>query len=96
MPFIETPIGNLPKYEDLRQLFSDLINKPYPYELYEKQFSLYIDNIIARIDLQTAAYKKDERIPEKLFTILAEQKKGLEELKAKFGPIVTPKQLEEK
>ncbi|MDY6831803.1 MAG: phosphoenolpyruvate carboxykinase (GTP) [Thermodesulfobacteriota bacterium] len=96
VPFIETPIGNLPKYEDLRQLFSDLINKPYPYELYEKQFSLYIDNIIARIDLQTAAYKKDERIPEKLFTILAEQKKGLEELKAKFGPIVTPKQLEEK
>ena len=96
VPFIETPIGNLPKYDDLRQLFSDLINKPYPYELYEKQFSLYIDNIIARIDLQTAAYKKDERIPEKLFTILAEQKKGLEELKAKFGPIVTPKQLEEK
>ena len=43
---------------------------------------------------QDEAYRKDENIPEKFFGILAEQKKGLEELKAKFGSIVTPQQLE--
>ena len=91
---IETPIGRLPKYDDLKELFSSLIKKDYSYELYEKQFSLYIDKIISRLDLQHAAYKKEENIPERFFEILDEQKKGLETLKAEFGAIVTPKQLE--
>jgi len=94
VPVIDTPIGKLPKYEDLKKLFSSLISKEYPYELYEKQFSLYLDNIIARIDLQDEAYKKEKRIPEKLFEILTEQKKGLEVLKNKYGSVVTPSQLE--
>lgn len=94
--WLETPIGRIPKYEDLKDLFASIIDKPYPYELYEKQFSLYVDNIIARIDLQTEAYRKEARIPEKLFTILERQKKGLEGLKARFGAVVTPKQLESK
>lgn len=93
---INTPIGRLPKYEDLKALFSSLINKPYPYELYEKQFSLYIDKILARLELQREAYQKDENIPGRLFEILVEQTKALEALKSKSGPIVTPRQLEEK
>ena len=48
---IETPIGMIPRYEDLKSLFKELIKKDYSEELYEKQFSLYIDNIIARIDM---------------------------------------------
>ncbi len=91
---IDTPIGRLPKYDDLKALFSSLINKPYPYELYEKQFSLYIDNIVSRLDLQHDAYQKDENIPGRFFEILAEEKKGLLELRAKFGAVVTPRQLE--
>ena len=90
---IETPIGFLPKYDDLKELFQTIINKEYSKELYEKQFSLYIDNIVKRIDLQTEAYGKESNIPPKLFDILAEQRKGLEELKTKFGPVVTPDQL---
>jgi len=91
---IETPIGLLPKYEDLKKLFKALINKDYGRELYDKQFSLYIDNIIKRIDLQTDAYKKDENVPDKLFEIYDEQRKGLMALREKYGPIVTPAQLE--
>ncbi|MGD8395587.1 MAG: phosphoenolpyruvate carboxykinase (GTP), partial [Candidatus Eiseniibacteriota bacterium] len=53
---IETPIGFLPKYEDLKELFSKLINKPYPRELYDKQFSIYVDKIQSRIDLQREAF----------------------------------------
>jgi phosphoenolpyruvate carboxykinase (GTP) len=90
---IETPIGLLPRFEDLERLFQEKIGKPYPYELYEKQFSLYLDNILARVDLQIEAYGKDEEIPVTLFEILETQKKGLLELKDTFGPIVTPEQL---
>jgi len=90
---IKTPIGNLPEYQDLKELFKTIINKEYSEELYVQQFSLYIDNIISRIDLQAEAYGKDKNIPDRLFEVLKEQKQGLTVLKEKFGPIVTPSQL---
>ncbi len=93
---IETPVGYLPKYADLKSLFESRIAKEYPEDLYVKQFSLYIDNIVARVDLQIEAYGKEKNIPQKLFDILKVQRQELTALKEKFGPIVTPKQLEER
>ena len=92
---IDTPIGYLPKYGDLKDLFKSKIDKDYPEDLYIRQFSLYIDNIIARIDLQVEAYGKEKHIPQKLFDVLKEQRQELAALKDKYGAIVTPKQLEE-
>ena len=91
---IDTPIGFLPKYDDLKELFKSKIDKKYPKDLYDKQFSLYIDNIIARIDLQIGAYGKEKHIPQKLYDILNEQRQGLVVLREKCGPIVTPAELE--
>ena len=88
--FISTPIGNIPKYENLKDLFTQIIDKEYGKNLYTRQFSLYIDNIIKRIDLQEKAYAKEEKIPSILFDILAEQKQGLLALKDAHGSIVTP------
>jgi phosphoenolpyruvate carboxykinase (GTP) len=90
---IDTPIGFLPKYDDLKALFKEIINKEYPVELYNIQFSLYIDNILARIELQLEAYGKEANLPAKLFEVLKDQREGLQALKEKFGPIVTPEQL---
>jgi len=92
---IETPIGYLPKFKDLERFFKDIIEKEYSQELYIKQFSLYIDNIVKRIDLQLEAYGKEKNIPERLFDILRKQKGELLALKERFGPVVTPAQLEE-
>jgi len=92
---IDTPIGFLPKYEDLKDLFKSKIDKDYPEDLYIKQFSLYLDNIIARIDLQIEAYGKEKNIPQKLFDIYKEQRQELVALKDKYGAVVTPKQLSE-
>jgi phosphoenolpyruvate carboxykinase (GTP) len=89
---IETPIGFIPRYEDLQELFAK-IGKEYPRELYDKQFTLYIDNILARIKLQEEAYEKETNIPARLFEIYREQREGLEALKAGFGPIVSVQQL---
>jgi phosphoenolpyruvate carboxykinase (GTP) len=90
---IETPIGYLPKYEDLKKLFKERIDKEYSEDLYFKQFSLYIDNIVARIDLQVEAYGKEQHIPARLFDILKKQRDELTALKEKYGPVVTPQQL---
>jgi len=92
---IKTPIGNLPTFDDLKNLFKTIIDKEYTQELYVKQFSLYIDNIVSRIDLQLKAYGKEPDIPEKLFEILNAQKEGLGALRNTYGPVVIPFQLEE-
>jgi len=92
---IETPIGYLPRYADLKALFDALIAKSYSQTLYNQQFSLYIDNILARIALQIDAYRKEAGVPAKLFQVLEIQQDGLQALKNQFGPIVTPAQLED-
>jgi phosphoenolpyruvate carboxykinase (GTP) len=89
---IETPLGFIPKYEDLKALFAG-IDKAYPKELYDQQFAFYVDNILARIALQEDAYRKEHDVPAKLFEIYAEQRQGLEALKAQYGPIVSVEQL---
>jgi phosphoenolpyruvate carboxykinase (GTP) len=91
---IETPIGFIPKYEDLKRLFKERIAKEYPQELYVKHFSLYIDHIIGRIDLQVDAYGKEKNIPERLFAILKQQRQELMALRDKYGPIARPEQLQ--
>ena len=91
---IGTPIGHIPLYEDLRAIFAETIGKDYPRELYSRQFSFYVDNILARIELQKEAYGKEAACPSRLFEVYEEQRRGLEELKREFGPIVSPEQLE--
>jgi phosphoenolpyruvate carboxykinase (GTP) len=89
---IETPIGLIPRYEDLRELFAG-IDKEYPKDLYDEQFAFYIDNILGRIDLQEEAYRKEENVPARLFEVYEEQRAALEGLKAKYGPIVSVEQI---
>jgi phosphoenolpyruvate carboxykinase (GTP) len=91
---IETPIGYIPRYEDLKRLFTERIDKEYPQDLYVRQFSLYVDNIVARIDMQEEAYRKETHIPDKFFDILKTQRQELSALKEKFGSVVAPEQLE--
>jgi phosphoenolpyruvate carboxykinase (GTP) len=89
---IETPIGYIPCYDDLKTLF-DGIGKEYSQALYERQFAFYVDNILGRIDLQQEAYHKEKGVPAELFQVYEEQRAGLEALKAKYGPVVTVDQL---
>ena len=89
---IETPIGMIPMYDDLKALFAE-IDKEYPKSLYDMQFALYVDNIVSRIDLQTEAYGKEENLPATLFEVYEEQKAALLGLKEKFGSVVTVDQI---
>ncbi|MCP4682474.1 MAG: phosphoenolpyruvate carboxykinase (GTP), partial [Desulfobacterales bacterium] len=90
---IDTPIGYIPLFEDLKTLFKENIGKEYSEDFYVRQFSFYIDNIIARIELQEEAYGKEKDCPRRIFEIYKEQKAGLNALKEKYGSVVTPEQL---
>ena len=69
------------------------MGKEYPRNLYDKQFSLYVPNILARLALQEAAYSKEKDIPPRLFEVYKEQRHGLLEIREKWGSIVTPDQI---
>lgn len=93
---IVTPIGKIPYFEDLKTLFASIISKTYDYELYEKQFSLYVDPIIARIDLQQKAYEEEENVPMLFFEIIDRQRLDLQSLKNDCGAVVRPEMMIER
>ncbi len=46
---IETPVGRIPLYEDLKSLFLQELNREYAKEDYIKQFSLRIDKYLEKM-----------------------------------------------
>ncbi|MCK5581615.1 MAG: phosphoenolpyruvate carboxykinase (GTP) [Candidatus Omnitrophica bacterium] len=91
---IKTAIGIIPTFDEINDIFNELIpGKGYTQELYNKQFALYIDNIIERIDMQVEAYKKEINVPEVYFETQVAKKERLEALKSEKGSVVVPDQL---
>ncbi len=88
---IKTPIGLFPKYEDLRRLFKDILNKDYTQEDYLKQFTVRIPENLAKIERIVKIYKTEvPDTPAILFEIIDEQKARLQNIKIKYGNYVPP------
>lgn len=93
---IKTPIGNIPCYEDLKRLFKEVLGKDYSEADYIKQFTMNVDNNLAKIERIVAYYTKNSAdVPAILFCTLEAQKKRLEEAKAKYGNEIKPVQFQE-
>ena len=91
---IETPIGLMPKFEDLKQLFKQVFDREYTKSDYEKQFSIKISNYLAKIDRMEKIYSEEDDIPEAFTDIMKEQKQKLIAFKEKHGKdIVSPFEL---
>ena len=90
---IWTPIGRIPRYQDLKKLFKDVIDKEYEKEIYTKQFSLYTENLIKRIDMSTVEFAKEKGMTDAFFDVIDTWRRDLVALRATIGPIVTPDQM---
>ncbi|MFH1837634.1 MAG: phosphoenolpyruvate carboxykinase (GTP) [Candidatus Omnitrophota bacterium] len=92
---IKTPIGYIPKYEDLKKLFKEVLGKEYKREHYEKQFQLRIPELISKIErIKNIYHTKVFDTPHALMKTLNNQKKRLEELQKKHGNYVAVSVLE--
>ncbi len=88
---IKTPIGLLPRYEDLRRLFREVLETDYPEANYREQFQLRLPENLAKIDRINEIFRtmvKDA--PAVLFTVLEEQRRRLEAARAQHGDHVLP------
>ncbi len=90
---IWTPIGRIPKYQDLKKLFQEIIGKEYTKEIYIKQFSLYIDNLVKRVDMSINEFAREEGMVDEFFHVLDTWRRDLIALKATIGQVVTPDQM---
>jgi len=81
---VETPTGLIPKYQDLKRLFKEVLNKDYSEESYKEQFALKVEENLAKIDRLMNIYKrKVPNTPDIVFKVLEEQKQRLNKTKNK-------------
>ena len=92
---IRTPTGYIPKCEDLKRLFSDVLGKDYPEEDYIKQFMFRIPENLAKTDRVIRIYENEViDTPDLVFEVLKAQKERLLEAQKKYGDYISPFDLE--
>ena len=87
---IESPVGLLPKYEDLKKLFAEVLKKDYTKDDYVEQFTIRVPNLVAKMDRIIKVYQSEKETPQIVFDTLAAQKDRLLKLKAAKGDFVSP------
>jgi phosphoenolpyruvate carboxykinase (GTP) len=88
---LKTPVGYIPRYEDLRALFRQIFKRDYKESDYTIQFSLRVDKLLEKCARMEAIYKNEEGMPEEFWEVHNRIKRGLEELREETGkPIVPP------
>jgi phosphoenolpyruvate carboxykinase (GTP) len=88
---IATPVGNIPKYEDLKALFEGAFEgRTYSKEEYEAQFCIRIEKYLEKLDRMETIYREEQGMPDEFWQVLDEQRRGLEAYREKYGEVVSP------
>lgn len=82
---ISTPIGLIPKFEDLALLFSEIFNKEYTKVKYDNEFSIRVSKYLEKLDRVEQFFKKAEVIPDKFLEQINLQRNRLIEARNKYG-----------
>lgn len=94
VPAIKTPTGLIPKYEDLKALFKQVLNRDYNKVDYIKQFTLRIPQNLSKIKRIMEIYRtKVPDTPRILFRVLEDQQQRLNETSKIYGDYVSPDSL---
>jgi len=87
---IETPVGRIPKYEDLKTLFIRELGKDYTKAEYLQQFSLRVTKYLEKMERMRKIFE-NIKMPIAFTEELKTQTERLEETREKFGEgIISP------
>lgn len=86
---IETPIGKIPKYDDLKVLFREHFNREYMLDDYIAQFSIRAAKYLEKMDRMVKVYK-NIKVPQRFIDELESQIKRLENARENYGDIISP------
>jgi phosphoenolpyruvate carboxykinase (GTP) len=92
---LKTPTGYIPKYEDLRKLFKQVLNKNYSKEDYIKQFTIRVPENLAKIERVQRFYQENVTdTPLEMFGVLYLQRERLLAAKEKYVDYISPENFE--
>ena len=80
---IETPIGYLPKYSDLKTLFKKVFDREYTEKEYVEQFSIRVQKYLEKQARMEELYGDEAEIPEAFWAVHNKIKESLEKLREK-------------
>jgi phosphoenolpyruvate carboxykinase (GTP) len=87
---IETPVGRIPKYEDVKTLFNSKLNKDYTRKEYEQQFSLKVTKYLEKMERMIKIFEHID-MPVTFNKELKSQILRLQETREKYGKeIISP------
>lgn len=87
---IETPVGYIPRYEDLSALFRRVFDREYTMEEYTQQFSVRVDKYLEKQARMEELYGDEEDVPDEFWAVHRRIKKQLKKLREETGEPVLP------
>ncbi|MCE7733533.1 MAG: phosphoenolpyruvate carboxykinase (GTP) [Candidatus Heimdallarchaeota archaeon] len=82
---INTPIGYIPKYEDLVKLFKEIFSKEYPKSKYDKEFSIRINKYLEKLDRVEKFFTNAEIMPDIFLEQISLQRSRLTEARETYS-----------
>jgi phosphoenolpyruvate carboxykinase (GTP) len=93
-PAVTAPTGLIPRYEDLKRIFQQVLAKEYSLEDYTRQFTIRIPENLAKLDRIEKIYRTDVKdTPAIVFEVIGRQRDRLLALRAAKGEYVKPTDL---
>lgn len=87
---IQTPVGFIPQYADLKKLFQEIFSRDYTEDEYIKAFSIRTSALLERLQRIEAVYQKESNIPQSLFDNFSQQRERLTEAQKTHGELISP------
>ncbi|NQU39349.1 MAG: phosphoenolpyruvate carboxykinase (GTP) [Lentisphaerae bacterium] len=87
---LDAAYGKIPKYEDLKALFKQVLNEDYTEQAYIDQFSIRIPKVLAKHDRMKAIYDTIADTPQTWKDEMASERARLEKLQAEKGDVISP------
>ncbi|MFP4116232.1 MAG: phosphoenolpyruvate carboxykinase (GTP) [Candidatus Aenigmatarchaeota archaeon] len=88
---LETPVGLIPRYGDLRRLFREILDKEYTEEEYEEQFALRIPEHLSKMERIKKIYREEVNgTPQVLYEELERQEERLKKWREEFENYISP------
>ncbi|MGC9116107.1 MAG: phosphoenolpyruvate carboxykinase (GTP) [Conexivisphaera sp.] len=91
---VRTPVGYLPKYDDLRALFSDVLGREYKPQDYAAQFAIRTAKLLEKISRIRGIYSGIPTTPRRFFEVLDDQERRLLRLRDELGDVAPPQAFE--
>lgn len=82
---IKTPVGYIPYYQDLKQLFAEILQKDFPQDKYVRLFSIRAARYLEKFERMEKLFSEEGPLPEEMNLMLQKIRRDLAEVIKKYG-----------